>query len=60
MDSRQKAIFEDIHETYYASTADKYATAYKERYVFQDLLNYFGKRRSLIELACERGKPPVT
>lgn len=56
MASRQKAIFEDIHDRYYSSTSDKYAMAYKERYIYPSVVEYFGERRSLIELACGRGE----
>src|SRR5258706_13169184 len=56
MESRQKEIFENIHEEYYASTSDQYGQAYKEQYVFQRVRNYLGGAKTLIEIACGKGE----
>jgi len=56
MTSRQKEIFETIHGDYYASTGDRYARAYKERYVFSNVQQYLGDARTVMELACGQGE----
>ena len=56
MESRQREIFEDIHDDYYASTGDRYAHAYKERYIFNRVASYIGDARTVMEIACGRGE----
>lgn len=56
MDSRQKEIFEEIHQEYYESTGDRYAQAYKEIYVLSRLEKFLGNANSVMELACGRGE----
>lgn len=56
MDSRQKEIFEGIHDEYYASTADRYAHAYKEQYVFKRVARYLHGANSVMEIACGQGE----
>lgn len=56
MNSRQKEIFEQIHQEYYASTGDHYAHAYKEHYVFTHVEKYLGDAKTVMELACGKGE----
>lgn len=53
--SRQKEIFETIHEGYYESGHDPVASAYRDRYINNHVLAYLGDCRSVIELACGKG-----
>lgn len=49
--ARQKELFEEIHDTYYESSDDATAQAYKERFVYNHILESLGDSRSVIELA---------
>jgi SAM-dependent methyltransferase len=53
--ARQKELFEEIHNRYYESSADVYANAFKEEYVYSWVLSHIGNSRTLIELACGTG-----
>ena len=52
---RQSELFDEIHDRYYASTADQYAAAYKDEFVHSWILSRLGESRSLIEIASGEG-----
>jgi SAM-dependent methyltransferase len=52
---RQSELFDEIHDRYYASTADEHATAYKDEFVFPWVLAQLGQSKSLIEIASGEG-----
>jgi SAM-dependent methyltransferase len=49
--ARQKELFEDIHDKYYESVDDPVAIRYKEKYVYNRILDFLGPGQSVIELA---------
>lgn len=53
--SRQKEIFESIHDGYYESVHDPVATAYRDQYINAHVLDYLGDAGSAIEIACGNG-----
>lgn len=49
--TRQKQLFEEIHEKYYEASDDPVARAYKEEHVYKKVLEQLGDAESLIEIA---------
>lgn len=56
MQSRQKEIFESIHEEYYATTADYYAQSYKEKHLYSRVEHLLGDATTVMELASGKGE----
>jgi SAM-dependent methyltransferase len=52
---RQSELFDEIHDRYYASTADEYGAAYKNEFVHSWVLSQLGESSSLIEIASGEG-----
>lgn len=52
---RQSELFDEIHDRYYASTADEYAELYKDEFVHSWILSRLGHSKSLIEIASGEG-----
>lgn len=51
----QKELFETIHDRYYEATGDRWAEAYKERFVYKPLMERLAGASSVIELASGNG-----